>query len=230
MQGTISRVFGSSLLIAGVALTTSTLIANPAQAFIVNFGANSESSNTPATGSSATIDFNFTNVMGGVKLDLLVTNTTGQVPSFGAGATESSLMRFVFDVPDAVTNVSLIDDGIFTTFIFNSNNIAETPFSNNGASFGAFNGGFDVELSRGGNPNNALTEGNSTLVSLLLSSASNAASLEQLFFDGIFADDPTDPDEALRVATRFQAVNGGSNNGASDKLLQEPGGDDEVGG
>lgn len=229
MKTTLSRLMNSGLLIAGAAVAAATLLPNAAQAFTVNFGANSASSNNPATGSSATIDFNFTDVMGGVKLDLSVINTTGQITPFGAGATESSLVRFVFDIPDEVTNVTSLNlGGIFTSFLFDSNNIQEQPFSNNGVNFGAFNGGFDVEIARGGNPNNALTEGNSTTVSLLLTSALNASSLEQLFFDGIFADDPTDSEEALRVATRFQAVEGGGNNGASDKLLQEFDDDDNV--
>jgi len=204
MTKQFSFLIGSSLL-----AVSSTLIAiAPAQAFSLTFGEDSASSNSPATGASATVDFTFTDTVDGIQLDLFFDNTTDET-TFGAGATEGILVGFVLDIVEAVNSVSLIDLGAFDAFQFDEDGITFEPFSNNGVNFGSFNGNFDVELDDTGSPQDGVLEGASTTVKLLLDSAENAATIESAFFNGFNAG-------TIRAATRFQDVNAGS---GSDKLL-----------
>ncbi|MEQ8755278.1 MAG: hypothetical protein RID09_17420 [Coleofasciculus sp. G1-WW12-02] len=100
-----SRLLGSSLLATSIALASSLVSANAAQALTINFDSTSTSTNTPATGASAQVDFNFVDVADGVQLDLRLLNTTNQLAtSFGLGATDSEFVAFGFDLPDFISS------------------------------------------------------------------------------------------------------------------------------
>ncbi|MEL7034146.1 MAG: cistern family PEP-CTERM protein [Cyanobacteria bacterium J06592_8] len=192
----LSTVLYSTLASVGVVLAA----IMPAQAFSVNFGADSTSSNNPATGASASVDFNFSDVTGGVQLDLDIFNTTGDT-SFGDNATASKLTGIGFNLAGGVT----ADAGSFTNtgFLdFLSLNDSLQPF-----------GSFDVAVLdnnnfEGGNANDALPEGQSTTASLLLTTALGASDVEQAFLN-LFSDDSN-------FVARFQQVDAGA---GSDKLL-----------
>lgn len=72
----------------------------------LSFDSTSQSSNSPATGASAFVVLTFADEAGDVRVSLAVTNTTGLIPSFGAGATESMLTGIALDLP-ASSSVSL---------------------------------------------------------------------------------------------------------------------------
>jgi PEP-CTERM motif len=200
MQKQLSAFLSSSLLTAGIAGISLGYNVTPVQAFELNFGAASQSSNTPATGSSAKVDFKFTQSGQNVLVNLDIFNTTGET-TFGSGATESTLMGFAFDLLDGITIGSFTGSNYFGNI---ASNVDLQPFDT-----------FDVGISRnsnflGGNPNGGLTQGLSSSVSFLLSGANLLAeTLEQDFFQGF-------SDGTLKWATRFQAVNAGA---GSDKLL-----------
>ncbi|MGB7521152.1 MAG: hypothetical protein WA896_16105, partial [Spirulinaceae cyanobacterium] len=93
-----TAIFGSSLFAATtIAFASSVLVPTSAQAFSVQFGQNSTSSNSIATGASAFVDFSFTQVGNDVQIGLGITNTTGDT-IFGAGATSSKLTGIGFDL------------------------------------------------------------------------------------------------------------------------------------
>ncbi|MEB3279336.1 MAG: PEP-CTERM sorting domain-containing protein [Lyngbya sp.] len=197
----ISSVLYAAIASVGVALAA----IMPAQAFSVTFGEDSQSSNNPATGASAFVDFMFSDVSGGVQLTANITNTTGS-SSFGAGATTSKLTGIAFDLISGVG----IDTNSFNTPEFLDTlltNVDFNPFSN---SVGNFDIAFaDNNNFEGGNANGALSEGNSTLASIVLTTGLGANAVEQAFFNGF-------SNGSLNFAARFQQVNAGA---GSDKLL-----------
>ena len=206
MQKKLSAFLSSSLLTAGIAGISLGYNVTPVQAFELNFGAASESSNTEATGSSAKVDFKFTQSGENVLVNLDIFNTTGDT-TFGSGATKSTLMGFAFDLLDG------IQIGSFTG---NSN----FKHLGSGIDLQPIQDTFDVGISLnsnfiGGNPNGGLTQGLSSSVNFLLSGANLLAeSLEQQFFQGF-------SDGTLKWATRFQAVGslqGPYSGSTSDKL------------
>ena len=208
MKSTFSTLVGCSLLAAGVAIISSVLAPSSAQAFSISFGSSSTSSNPTATGASAMVDFSFSQVDAhSVLLNLNLLNTTGQIPSFGAGATQSTLMGITFDLVEGLNVVakSYVGNSFFSNLL---SSVSFTPFSNSG-------GNFDVGIAHkdkfeGGNTKGGLTQGLSSSVSFLLSGTNLVANnLENAFLTGF-------QDGTLRIASRFQAVNAGA---GSDKLL-----------
>nr|MDJ0535906.1 hypothetical protein [Xenococcaceae cyanobacterium MO_207.B15] len=219
MKTNYLTLLGSSILATGLSLSTSI----SAQALTLNFDSSSLSSNNPATGASASINFSFMDDGNDqVKLILDIDNTTGDF-IFGAGASQSVLTGFAFDLPSFPSDLQITaftGDQYFDTLL---SNVEFQPFSNN-QNFGV--GNFNAAVAdnnnfEGGNANNALPEsdrGNSpsniiSTVELTLSGTGiDATSLETDFTNG-FADG------SLDAAVRFQQVNAGE---GSDKLLFQP--------
>ncbi len=206
MKGIFSTLVGCSLLAAGVAMASSVMAPSSAQAFSLSFGSTSTSSNNIATGASAKVDFNFSQAGNNVLLNLNLLNTTGQT-TFGAKATQSTLMGITFDLVEGLNVVakSYVGSSFFSNLL---SSVSFTPFSNSG-------GNFDVGIAHndkfeGGNTKGGLTQGLSSSVSFLLSGTNLVANnLENAFLTGF-------QDGTLRIASRFQAVNAGA---GSDKLL-----------
>ncbi len=198
MKNTFSTLVGASTLAVGMTLTT---MAGSAQAFVVNFGPESTSSNSPATGASASVEFSFTQSGTDVLLELDITNTTGLIPSFGDGATTSKLTGIGFDL---VAGTSYVDDS------FASDGFLDTIIQNADAQpFGTLDIGIaDNNNFNGGNANGALPEGVSTTVSFLIGENLDASVVENAFFTGF-------SDNTLGLVARFQQVNAGE---GSDKL------------
>lgn len=197
MKNTFSTLVGASTLAVGMALTT---MAGSAQAFVVNFGPQSTSSNDPATGASASVDFSFSQSGTDVLLELDITNTTGS-PIFGAGATTSKLTGIAFDLVEGTSyvNNSFVSAGFLDTIIQGAD---AQPF-----------GTLDIGIAdnnnfNGGNANGALPEGFSTTVSFLIGEDLDVSVVENAFFTGFTSGD-------LGLVARFQQVNAGA---GSDKL------------
>ena len=190
---------------AGVILTSmATVLAAPALAITLNFDdTTSVSSNNPFTGASASVDLSFSDVGIGVfEVAGTVTNTTGSVPAFGAGATEATLTGFGFDLLAGVDFAGLFTStGNLDTLIEDAD---IQPFDSLDVAV-ADNGNFI-----GGNANTAVEEGESSSFTFQLSSALflSAADLETAFNDAFLAGD-------LQASIRFQQVNAGA---GSDKL------------
>lgn len=207
------RMLANSLaafaLAGGLALS-----AGSAQAFSLVFGPNSTSSNSPATGASAQVDFALTDVGSDtVEIMLTLMNTTGQIPSFGAGATTSKFTGFTFDLPMPVAFVAgsfmaNLGGGDGTEFDTIIEDVDFNPFSNSVGNFDigvADNGNFE-----GGNANAALAQGQTDILKFRVSPSSvNGSSLYNALFNGF-------SDGSLNFAARFQQVNAGE---GSDKLL-----------
>ena len=202
----VTSFLPSVLAAAGVAITSSFLMPSSAQAFGISFDSTSQSSNNPATGASAFVDFSFTQSGSNVLLGLDITNTTGQ-SIFGAGATQSKLTGVAFDLLPGLSVVSNSYTGssFFPTLLQNVN---FTPFSNQVGNFSV--GVADNNNFEGGNANGALPQGGNTFVSFLLSGTNLVAgTLESQFLAGF-------QNNTLQAAVRFQQVNAGA---GSDKLL-----------
>ncbi|MGL5080353.1 MAG: PEP-CTERM sorting domain-containing protein [Microcoleaceae cyanobacterium] len=208
-----------SAFVSSVLATTGVVVAattGSADAFSVNFGSTSQSSNTPATGASALVDFIFSDVAGGVELKLDIANTTGST-SFGSGATTSKLTGIAFDVLSGITASAPGGTGSAELDTFLSD-VAFSPFSNS-AGFGAV-GNFSYAVAdnnnfEGGNANDALSQGNSTIATLLLATGGlNASQVEAGFLTGF-------SNSSLSFAARFQQVAGlsGYDGSNSEKLL-----------
>jgi hypothetical protein len=157
------------------------------------------------------VDFSFSQVdANSVLLNLNLLNSTGQIPSFGAKATQSTLMGITFDLVEGLNVVtkSYVGSSFFSNLV---DNVSFTPFSNSGGNFNvgiAHNDKFE-----GGNTKGGLTQGLSSSVSFLLGGKNLVANnLENAFLTGF-------QDGTLRIASRFQAVSGSGFSGASDKLL-----------
>ncbi|MEQ9552906.1 MAG: PEP-CTERM sorting domain-containing protein [Coleofasciculus sp. G3-WIS-01] len=220
-----SRLLGSSLLATSIALASSLVSANAAQALTINFDSTSTSTNTPATGASAQVDFNFVDVADGVQLDLTLLNTTNQLAtSFGLGATDSEFVAFGFDLPDFISSYTYNSLSSPFTRLF-----ADAEINGAGGK-NVFDIGIRVTGSGtfgGGQTAAGLNSGESAQVSFFLNTTSNAQAVEQGFanlFNG----------QEFRAVARFQAVDGPGFSGASDKLLvstisnSDPGDDGEV--
>ncbi len=216
----ISRSVPTFSLIGLSAGLSALLAANPADAFVIKFDATSDSSNSPATGASASVNFDFVQSGSNVLLNLTLTNTTGQIPSFGSRATQSTLVGFGFDLIDGVTvqaynsgttayNRLYGDVSSFTSNIQPTlkGNATLNPFGtldvgirSNGNGNGTFGGG---------NPTTGLTAGQSGTVTFTLAGSNLVAStLQTQFLQGFQSGN-------LNAVTRFQQVNAG---GGSDKL------------
>ena len=181
------------------ALGTGAMAASVTDAFVLEFGANSTSSNTPATGAAGTATFSFTDEGGDVRVAVGVANTTGDA-TFGAGATTSKLTGFGFDLlAGDSANGGFTSGGFLVSFLLDAANPPD--------------GSLDVAFADntnfvGGNANGALPEGQSTIVTFLLDTMGDAmttaARYETAFFGG-----------GLEAGLRFQQVNAGA---GSDKL------------
>lgn len=168
---------------------------------ILTWDGTSTSSNTPATGASASAELTFTDATGGgVKIDVAVRNTTGET-TFGAGATTSKLTGVAFDLFEPNAGVSDFAAGTYLTdLIFNVN---ASPFPTIDLAV-ADNGNW-----LGGNANGALPESTNDAVSFILNGTALAAiDLESAFRDGF-------TNGTLAYTSRFQQVNAGA---GSDKL------------
>jgi len=192
------NTLNSLVCAVGLATMSSALFVDSAQAFTINFGSGSQSSNDPKTGAAAFADFNFIQDGTNVKLNLTVKNTTGST-SFGAGATESNLTGFGFDLASGVSVVNKELGSKLDTYLTNSE---FQPFGNLGLVFA------DNANLKGGQPD-GLLEGGSNTMSLLLGSNLDAKTVENAFYNGF-------KNGTLDVGVRFQAVNAGA---GSDKLL-----------
>lgn len=164
------------------------------------------SSNTPATGASATIDFDFSDGGAGlVNLALTIANTTDST-TFGAGATAGQLTAFGFDITGSTFNS------------FTGGNELDTLIQDEGlppASIGSPI--FDLVAADnsnllGGNANFALSEGDSDIVTFVLNSALSASDLAAAFIAGF-------NDGSLETGLRFQQVNAGA---GSDQIAFNP--------
>lgn len=174
---------------------------------ILNFGPTSTSSNNPPTGASGTVSLSFLDNGPNVTVTALVANTTGSIPSFGAGATAATLTGFGFDLVDGVSYAAgtFVPGLNLDTLILNA---AAQPFGTLDVA-GADNNNFN-----GGNANDGITAGNSDTFSFELTGLA-AAAMETAFQLGFNADPGT-----LNSVMRFQQVNAGA---GSDKLQYNPG-------
>ena len=192
----IGTLIGSSLAFA--------LTASSANAVTLAFDdTTSYSTNTPYTGASGTVVMTFTDVVGGIMLDISVENTTGNT-IFGAGATASKLTGFAFDALDGLSVLASTVGTNLNTFL--SGSVAALPFPSFDWAF-ADNGNYN-----GGNANGALPAGQTDSMSLLLSSNSmNAAQVDAAYVSAF-----ADTNDGIDAALRFQQVNAGA---GSEKLL-----------
>lgn len=217
-----SRLLGSSLLATSIALASSLVSANAAQALTLNFDSTSTSTNDPATGASAQVDFDFVDrEEGGVQLDLTLLNTTGQLDSpFGEEATDSEFVAFGFDVSDSISSYTYDSLSSPFTRLFGDSGLTSDTVEGSAVISGA--GGqniFDIGIRvagsgtfGGGKPDGGLNPGESAQVRFILDTSDNAKAVEQAFanlFNG----------EEFRAVARFQSVGGTDFEGASDKLL-----------
>lgn len=221
-----SRLLGSGLLATSLALTSSLVSANATQALTINFDSTSSSTNSPATGASAQVNFDFVDVAGGVQLDLVLKNTTGQLStSFGLGATDSEFVAFGFDLSDSISSytynpLSSPFTKLFGDATLNSQVVGDAVISGLGGQH-FFDVGIRIPNAKGnpnaggfqgGSPSNGLNPGASTQVSFFLNTTDNAQAVENAFaklFNG----------QEFRAVARFQAVDGPGFSGASEKLL-----------
>ena len=185
-------------------------------ALILTFDESAYSTNVPATGASGVVTMTFTDGAnaGEVDLSVLVENTTDST-TFGAGADESKLTGFGFDLFGAGTSViaGSFGGGSFLDTLLTPGSLS--PF-----------GSFDVAAADnsnlgGGNANGALPEGMSDTFTLTFGTSLSAYDLETEFFDGFLAATLTNQTgEEAAAALRFQQVNGDNIVGASDKLTR----------
>lgn len=182
------------------------LSANLASAnIILNFNGTSLSSNSPATGASATAELSFSDVFGGVLIGFSFRNTTGVIAPFGLGATTSKLTGVAIDLVNPNTGTIAFNPGSFLdTLIPDADN---QPF-----------GTLDIGIADnsnfiGGNANDALAQGATDFSSLILGGTGlSAVNLQNAFFSGFTGG-------SLNYVARFQQVNGGSlTREGSDKL------------
>ncbi|MEQ8958981.1 MAG: hypothetical protein RLP02_13830, partial [Coleofasciculus sp. C2-GNP5-27] len=200
-----SRLLGSSLLATSITLASSLVSANAAQALTINFDSTSTSTNDPATGASAQVDFNFVDVADGVQLDLTLLNTTNQLnDSFGREATESEFVAFGFDVSDSISSYTYDSLNSPFTRLFadaeingaGGKNVFDIGIRVANANGNPTAGGF-----QGGSPSSGLNSGESAKVSFFLDTSDNAQAVEEAFanlFNG----------EEFRAVARFQSVSG----------------------
>jgi hypothetical protein len=159
------------------------------------------------------VDILFSDFGGDVLTRLTITNTTGVIASFGAGATSAKLTGIGFDLPQPVTFIagsfaqSGGDDGDFF-FSINADNELK-PFGTVDLSV-TDNANFE-----GGNANDALPQGKATIVSFLLDTTLSAADFNVAFLALLQTASPGNDDDGFTALARFQQVNAGE---GSDKL------------
>lgn len=188
-------------VLAGLLIAVGGASAHAVPLFTLNFDEESITSNNQLTGASAEIGFTFDDEGADVRVTLEIANTT-DVTTFGAGATESKLTGFGFDLL-----VGVAFGGDFTTTGFLDTVIENAkfkPFDRLDLAF-ADNGNFN-----GGNPRNALPEGQTEIVTFLLDTDLSAATLGDAYLQAFLVDD------TARAGLRFQDVNAGK---GSDKLI-----------
>ncbi len=199
----MNRLISPSLALSaavGMAIASSMLASNPAEAFTLSINPNNGS--TENTGASALLDFNFVQDGSDVKLNLGIKNTTDG--TLGLQATQATLVGVGFDLPSLISN-----------FTYNAGSSTFTKLYEDAAlnPFGTFDVGIRSDGSgnfSGGNPTAGLTAGQSTMVSFLFSGRNlTASAVESSFLSGI-------KNGSLDVVGRFQQVNAG---GGSDKVL-----------
>lgn len=175
--------------------------------FTLTFDADSLSSNSQLTGASADVGFMFIDEGGDVRVRLRVANTTDQT-NFGAGATRSKLTGVGLDLLDGVAFAG----GFRTTgkFVNAFENASFQPFDPLDVAFTVNAKKKNKNQFNGGSSKNGLKQGESTLLSFLLDTELNAASLGDAYQQAFFFDD------AVRAGLRFKAVNAGL---GSDKLI-----------
>ena len=195
----------AAAMVASALVATSASAATVSDAFTLTFGAGSTSSNDPLTGASGTATFGFMDEMGDVRVSVKVRNTTGST-TFGAGATQSALTGFGFDLlmgTSVASPGSFLSTGSLDTFLLNAD---FNPFGKLDVAF-ADNNNFN-----GGNANDAVDAGEMSVASFLLATDLDAAGTARAFQTGFFSD-------GLQAGLRFQQVNAGE---GSDKLVFEP--------
>jgi hypothetical protein len=195
-----------SLIAATAAALTIGAIGSAQASIVLAFGENAISTNTPRTGASGSATLTFTDEGSNVRLSAAVTNTTGN-DIFGAGATSSVLTGFGLDLVQGATFAGGFIGGTYLDTLIQNANIQ--PFGSIDVA------GADNNNWQGGNANDALPSQDPDLTdtfSFLLSYSGSAFDLEAAFFTAL----TTDP--VLTSAMRFQQVEGGTNNGASEKL------------
>lgn len=185
------------------AIGTALIFTSAASAnIILTWDGSSNSSNGTATGASATAEFVFSDVGSEVLIGMTIRNTTGELPSFGSGATTSKLTGIAFDLvtPNDLANATFTAGQYLDTLIKAAD---AQPFGTIDVGI-ADNGNFN-----GGNANGALPEMTTDNVSLQLDfKGASASDVETAFFAGL-------SNGSLSSVARFQQVNAGA---GSDKL------------
>jgi hypothetical protein len=194
------------IFLLSAAFLTAIALGSPANAgVLLTFDSSSVSSNNPPTGASGTAELSFAAVGSDVRVSVEVTNTTGLIPSFGAGATASKLTGVGFDILGLVYEGGFIGGNFLDTAI----QPASLP------PFGTFDfAGADNSNFLGGNANAALPAGGVDTFSFLLSGL-NAVDMEAAFENAYELSDPL----LGSAVMRFQQVNAGA---GSDKLFLGP--------
>lgn len=219
MKKALSTLLSSSLLTASLVVAGSAITATSADAFTLYIDPQFGSSNTPATGAKAELDFSFVQSGSNVLLNLGVKNTTGtgtsSVPT--SGATQATLVGVGFDLASIISSYTYNSGSSDFTKLYGDNSYNNTVLGD--ASLPPF-GTFDVGIRStgsgnfgGGNPTSGLTAGQSTSVSFTLTGTNLVAStVEQAFKNGL-------SNGSLQAVGRFQQVGGVNYSGStSDKV------------
>ena len=196
-------MFRFAKMAAIAALTVS--VASAANALTLSFDETSTSSNSTLTGASATVEMVFTDVGAGlVDIVTTVSNTT-DTTSFGAGATESQLTGFGFDLLSGLSFIQA-DSSAGSTLDTFLTDAAFNPFGELDLA-AADNNNFI-----GGNARGALSEGDSDTFTFRIAYNQTlfggAAALEEAYMSAFL-------DDGVNAGLRFQSVNAGE---GSDKL------------
>ena len=223
--------FGRIITGAAVASYLTMLGAVGASAFTLNFTDGFVgSTNDPATGSSGTAEFSFSDVgVGIVGVSVKLTNTTG-TDIFGAGATDSFLNAFGFDIGEYSlngANGNYSDDNVEFDFAIGgitgdpntddtSGGSGDLPTFNELGDFGAGTSTGSTLIAEGSATDGLDVGEMMTFTVQLLTGTDDALDVADAFENGFFAD----PAEIFAMM-RFKGVLGGDNepNGGSDKLL-----------
>jgi hypothetical protein len=197
------------------AFATAVFACNANAAIMLELGASSASSNSPATGVSASVKMTFTDDADPSNnkwnLSLEIRNTTGEVTPFGLEATTSKLTAFGFELAPDVSYVasSFVGGSYLDTLVQNANLQPGTRLIDLWAS--------DDNNLEGGSANYALPQATTDTVSLQLHYVGTLAALETAMVTTL-SSSFVKYDAAF--AARFMQVLGGDNDpeGGSDKL------------
>ncbi|NEO25947.1 MAG: PEP-CTERM sorting domain-containing protein [Kamptonema sp. SIO4C4] len=233
MKTLLTNLLKSSFVTAGIAVTAS-LFAVPAHAFTLGYNGYFGSTNEPATGASATIDFNFTDIGDEIQMEMILTNTTAQADMKDglttAGATESEFLSagFAWSEGDLGSFLDIqsydLGDPAFNELVYDDTSLkggtsSSTAITGDGWGSVSLNDTtFDLglitnrNLSSPGNPRDGLNAGESETVTFNLAKTNfkEASELEQWFKDGFVEGG------YLTTAARFKDVN---TRAGSDKLI-----------